>query len=272
MEIKWISTVVGTSACGRWSSADERGGRGVMDMLQRYRPARLVLVGALLLLGLASCVTTSDPVVDRSTTSRKLSSLAPAQGPKPKVTIYQFNSTVPEISPASATDMFMTALIKSRRFMVLERQRLNESVYREKQMNQQGMTTGNTAQYRLTGADYVFVGTVTEANPTSSRTGVAGTYRGLGVETSGEKGEIGLDIRVLDARTGAVLDAVNVRKEIAEGGFSVSGVGAFLRSVTKKNLKGADVAVSHDRKEGVDKALRACIEEAIYELARRYAP
>jgi len=242
-----------------------------MSMLWRYSATLIVLLAVLSCLGISSCVTTTDPVVDKSTTSRKLSSLAPAKGARPRVTIYQFNSTVPEISAASATDMFMTALIKSRRFMVLERQRLDESVYREKQMNQQGMTTGNVAQHRLTGADYIFVGTVTEATPTSSRTGISGTYRGLGVESSGAKGEIGLDIRVLDARTGAVLDAVNVRKKIAEGGVSVSGVAAFLGSVTKKNLNGADVAVSHDRKESVDKALRAVIEEAIYELARRYA-
>ncbi len=212
----------------------------------------------------------NDPKVDDSPTTRKLESLPVRKGPKPTVTIYQFNSTVPEISPASATDMFITALIKSHTFAVLERQRLEESVYREKQLNQQGMTTGDTARQRLTGADYIFVGTVTEANAQASRTGVAGTFRGLGLESSGEKAEIGLDIRVLDARTGAVLDAVNVRKEVKEGGFSISGVGSLLSGLTKKSLKGADVGLARDSKEGIDKALRACIEEAIYELARRY--
>ncbi len=229
----------------------------------------LVLLAAAM--SVVSCAMVSNPAVDTSHTSRKLSSLSTVQGPKKKVTVYQFNSTVQEISPASATDMFMTALIKSRRFMVLERQRLDESVYREKQMNQQGMTSGDVAQYRLTGADYIFVGTVTEANPSARRTGLAGSVRGLGLESSGEVGEIGLDIRIIDARTGAVIDAVNVRKKVAEGGFSVSGIGSFLRSVTGKNLRGADASVTHDRKEGVDKALRACIEDAIYELARRYS-
>ncbi len=186
------------------------------------------------------------------------------------VTIYQFESQVPEVSPRSATDMFMTALIKTRTFAVLERQRLNESVYREKQLNQRGMTTGDVANYRLTGADYIFVGTVTEANATASRSGVAGSYKGLGVETSGENAEIGLDIRVLDARTGAVLDAVNTRKKISEGGVSISGVGSFLRSVTGKSVPGGDVSVAHDRKEGVDKALRESIEEAVNIIAKRW--
>ena len=188
--------------------------------------------------------------------------------PKKTVTIYQFDSTVPEVSPASATDMFTTALIKTRAFDVLERQRLDETVYQEKQLNQGGMTTGDVAQYRLTGADFIFTGAITEANAQKKKTGIAGSYDGVGLETSGEKAEIGLDVRVLDAKTGKVLDAVDVRKEIAQGGYSVSGLGKKLFG--KKKPKGANLGISHDRKQGVDKALRDCIEEAVNTLVSRY--
>ena len=212
----------------------------------------------------------SEPVTDNSKTSQKLQSLPRRQGPRKAVTIYKFRSTVQEVSPASATDMFATALIKARTFRVLERQQLNEGVNLEKQLNAQGMTTGNAAQHRLTGADYIFEGAITEANAQESNTGLSGTFRGLGAEKSDQKAEIGLDIRVLDAQTGEVLDAVNVRKKIDEGGFSLSGLGAFAQSLTKTNLHGADAALNRGHKEGVDKALRACIEEAIYQLASRY--
>jgi curli production assembly/transport component CsgG len=188
--------------------------------------------------------------------------------PKKTVTIYQFDSTVPEVSPASATDMFTTALIKTNAFEVLERQRLNESVYQEKQLNQGGMTTGDAAQHRLTGADFIFTGAITEANAQADRTGVAGSYDGVGVETSGERAEIGLDVRVLDARTGKVLDSVDVRKKISEGGYSVSGLGKKLFG--KKKVKGANLGIAHDKKEGIDKALRECIEEAVNTLVSRY--
>ena len=188
--------------------------------------------------------------------------------PKKTVTIYQFDSTVPEVSPASATDMFTTALIKSNAFDVLERQRLDESVYQEKQLNQGGMTTGDVAQYQITGADFIFVGAITEANAQKKKTGVAGSYDGVGLETSGEKAEIGLDVRVLDAKTGKVLDAVAVRKEIAQGGYSVSGLGKKLFG--KKKVKGANLGIAHDKKEGIDKALRDCIDEAVKTLVSRY--
>jgi len=233
---------------------------------------KLVCIAGLVFfsLSLSACMMESAPVADNSATSRKLANQPQHQGPKKTVTIYEFKSEVPEISAQSSTDMFTTALVKSHTFLVLERQRLEGSVYREKQMNQQGMTTGNVGNKQMTGADYIFVGAVTEANPTESRTGLAGTFKGLGVEKSGEKGEIGLDVRVLDAGTGAVIDAINVRKKISEGGYSVSGLGGFMNSMTNGKLGSADASVSHDKKEGVDKALRACIEEAIYQLASRY--
>lgn len=187
--------------------------------------------------------------------------------PKKTVTIYQFDSTVPEISPASATDMFTTALIQTNVFDVLERQRLDESVYQEKQLNQGGMTTGDVAQYQLTGADFIFTGAITEANTQADKTGVAGTYKGIGVETSGERGEIGLDVRVLDAKTGKVLDAVSVRQKVSQSGFSASGLGKLFG---KKKFKGANLGISHDKKEGIDKALRDCINEAVAKIVSRY--
>lgn len=226
----------------------------------------IVLTVSLLL---GACAT-SDPVADNSSTTRKLQHLPRPKGPRKIVTIYEFRSAVPEVSAAGATDMFTTALIKSGYFAVAERQRLEEGVVREKQLNAQGMTTGNTASQRLAGAQYVFEGAVTEANDEESSNGIAGTVRGLGVESSGQKGSIGLDVRVIDANNGLVIDSINVRKAIKQGGYSASGIGAFIQSFTNHDLQGADVSVSHGSKEGVDKAVRACIEEAIYQIVTRY--
>ncbi len=189
---------------------------------------------------------------------------------KPLVTIYQVKSTVREVSPASATDMFITSLVKSHRFVVLERQRLNESVYLEKQLNQQGRTTGRAAEKRLTGAKYIFVATITEANSNSKNNGMAGTFGGLGVESSEKEAEIGMDVRVLDASNGAIIDAVSVRKKVTQGGVSVSGIGSFLGSMAGIDTHGADVSVSNNSNEGIDKALRALIDQAVSKLAKRY--
>ncbi|MDT8273284.1 MAG: CsgG/HfaB family protein [Desulfomonilia bacterium] len=232
----------------------------------RFVTLVILLVCCCLLVGWGS----EDPKRDDSSTTKKLESLPRAQGPRPVVTIYEFRSSVPEVSAAAATDMFTTALIKSGSFAVAERQRLNEGVLREKQMNAQGMTTGNSANQQLSGAQYIFEGTVSEANPEESKTGLGGTFKGLGLETSGQKANLGLDVRVVDANTGVVLDAVNVRKPVKQSGLSAKGVGSFAQKFTKKSLGGADASVAHESKEGIDQALRACIEQAVYELVKRY--
>ncbi len=227
------------------------------------------MVGMILMLFPAYAMA-GDAYTDHSATSQRLEHLGAQRDSKPMVTIYQVKSTVREVSAASATDMFITALVKSHRFLVMERQRLDESVYREKQMNQQGLTTGHVAEKRMTGANYIFVAAITEANSGASSTGAAGTFAGLGLESSGKDAEIGMDVRILDAGTGAIIDAINVRKKVSQGGMSLSGVGSFLGSMVGINTHGADASVSHDSKEGVDKALRALIEQAVYELAKRY--
>jgi len=211
-----------------------------------------------------------DPEVDKSSTTKKLESLPRAEGSRRVVTIYEFRSSVSEVSGTAATDMFTTALIKSGAFAVAERQRLNQGVAYEKQLNAQGQSTGSVARSQLKGAEFIFEGTVSEANVQASKTGGGGVFQGLGVEASGEKATIGVDVRVVSASTAEVLDAVNVRKPVKSGGFSMSGIGAFAQRLTKKNLQGADAGVAHEGREGVDEALRACIEEAVYLLVQRY--
>lgn len=231
-----------------------------------YVSCFILLFASLMLTGWGG----SDPKIDKSSTTKKLEGLERTRGDRKVVTIYEFRSSVSEVSGTAATDMFTTALIKSGKFAVAERQRLNEGVALEKQLNAQGQTTGQVAQYQLKGAEFIFEGTISEANDNASRTGIGGAIRGLGMETSGEKAVLGVDVRVISAATGEVLDAVNVRKPIKAGGFSLSGVGSFVQSFTNKNLQGADVGVAHEGREGVDEALRACIEQAVYEIVKRY--
>ncbi len=76
-----------------------------------------------------------EPQMDNSATTQKLESLPRVEGNRKVVTIYEFRSSVPEISAAAATDMFTTALIKSGTFTVAERERLNQGVAFEKQLN-----------------------------------------------------------------------------------------------------------------------------------------
>jgi curli biogenesis system outer membrane secretion channel CsgG len=92
------------------------------------------------------------------------------------------------------------------------------------------------------------------------------------VQTASAADSIGLDVRIVDAHTGLVVDAVNVVKKIEAGTTGISGVGNLLNAIpgVRRNLPvPVDAESRSSRKEGVDRALRETINVAVAELARR---
>ena len=218
----------------------------------------------------------SDPVIDNSHSTQRLQNPQRPSGPRTVVTIYEFRSAVPEVNGANATDMFITALMKSGAFAVAERARLSEGVMREKQLNAAERTTGNTASRKIAGARYIFEGAVTESNVAEQEQGGGFSIGGMEVGGGTRKDAIGIDVRVVEVDSGTVVDAVNVRKAIDSSGTAVAGVGNLLSSIRALSGRGdiplnPDVNYRSSRRESVDKALRACIEFAVAELVQRYA-
>ncbi len=196
----------------------------------------------------------------------------------PAVTIREFRSSVPEVTPRGATDMFMTALVKTRKFRVLERARMTEGIAAEKALNQQGMTTGQSGQSQYQAATYMFEATVseatTDANKTSFSLGIAGVAAGKGWSSD----TIAIDVQVTDVESGVVVDAIDVRREIKGVETKVGGVTTALTNLLTRGRGGAlaEALAPTDeyvnaRKDSVDKALREAIEEAVNEIAKRFA-
>jgi curli biogenesis system outer membrane secretion channel CsgG len=211
----------------------------------------------------------SNARIDDSASSKDLARVKRQSGARPTVAIYDFRSAVPDVQVAAAQEMFVTALIKSGAFAVAERQRLNEGVMRERQLNSSGITTGAAAG-QVAAARYVFEVVVSEANRGASDSSQTINIGGMTVGGGKSADAIGLDVRVVDVQTGLVVDAVNAVKEIEASTTTVSGVGNLLRSFSNfTSPVSLDADSRSGRKEGVDRALRACIEVAVAELARR---
>ena len=214
----------------------------------------------------------SNARVDDSASSKELRAIKRQAGAKPAVAIYEFRSAVPDVQAAAAQEMFVTALIKSGAFAVAERQRLNEGLMRERALNNSGITAGPAAG-QVAAARYVFEVVVSEANRGASDNAQSITIGGMTIGGGRSADAIGLDVRIVDVQTGLVVDAVNVVKAIEASTSTISGVGNLLGAL--RGLAGKTLPVSVDaesrssRKEGVDRALRACIEVAVAELARR---
>ncbi len=190
------------------------------------------------------------------------------------VSIYEFRSQVSQITQGSATDIFMTALVKSRQFRVVERNRLNEGVAQEKRMNGAGQTTGSAAQHALRGAQYLFEGAVTEANA-----GVNGKQGGInigGLQLGGSKSKdvISVDVRILDADSGDVLDSVTASRPVKASSMGISGTAALAGTIAAARGGSAspftpDVSTQTADQTGIDATVRGCIEDAVLELVKR---
>jgi len=220
------------------------------------------------MLASAGCTASKPPAVDHSSTTQSLESLPRHQGPRKVVAIYDFESVAPDIvSPQAATDMFTTALIKSGAFAVAERS--NQAVKREQELKKAVKPKARAP--KVASADYIFVGKISEANLGQDQNKGKVSVGGMDLGANKNKDSIGIDVRIVDATSGLVLDSVNVRKEIAASGAGASGVGKLIGKFVNTKGLDPDVEASTSKKEGKDEALRACVEQAVLELVRRYA-
>ncbi len=216
-----------------------------------------------------------DPVSDRSSTTQKLEGLPGVPlAARPMVTVYEVTSNVSELEARAATAMFTTALIKSKQFRVLERNKIANGVAREREMNQTGVTSGSSATKQIKGANVIFEATISEATAAKSSGSGGFSIGGMQLGGGSTKDEVGMDVRVLSVGTGEVLDAINVRKEVDSSQSSVSGIGNLLGTLAAnsgQDFRGLnpDANFQSTRKESMDRAMRALMEQAIFELAQR---
>ncbi len=243
-----------------------------MHRLHLHRIAA-VLASTVVLTACADTPTAEAPQVDRAASTQALKKLPRKAGERIAVAIYEFRSSVGEIAARGSTDMFKTALVQSGQFRVVERARLNEGVVREKQLNASGLSTGKAGTEHLTGARYIFEGSITEAN--ASQTQRSGGFSVAGMEVSGSsnKDVIGIDVRIVDVATGDVVDVVTVKKSVASDTAGISGIGNLVGTMLAKKGRSTtyvpDVQLQQQRRESLDVALRAVIDQAVIERAGR---
>lgn len=146
-------------------------------------------------------------------------------GPRKTIAVTKFDATGGFVSRYGGWDvggglaaMLASELTRTNRFIVVERADL-DSVLREQEMALAGVTANKTPEAgQLMGAQVLVRGSVTEFGEHESGGGVsvgAGFGDLLGaVGPRWSKGTIAIDLRLIDATTGQVLEAHTVRKEL----------------------------------------------------------
>ena len=144
-------------------------------------------------------------------------------------------------------DMLTTELVKSGKYVVIERQEISR-IIEEQRMGQSGLITAESAAQvgKLLGVELVIIGALTEYGMTKGGTGVR--VKGIRVGVKSQKATVGIDVRMINTSTGVILAAENVRKESTSRGLRLSTPqGGF------DNRKDFDSSV-------VGKATRSCID------------
>lgn len=150
-------------------------------------------------------------------------------------------------------DMLTTALFNTNRFIVLEREQLDE-VLAEQDLAAEGrVKKGSEAKIgEVYGAELLITAAVTEFEGTQA--GAAGGTKILGVAVGGgvKKGHVAIDIRIIDTNTSQIVAAASV-----EGDAKSFGVGGAT------HVGSIPVGLGGFSKTPIEKAIRVCIQEAV---------
>lgn len=163
----------------------------------------------------------------------------------------------PDFGPG-LTEMLMTALSKSNRFILLERSdKALQDIQREQ--TQGGVTDATRAQLNnLMGAEVLIRGALTDFSSEQSKTDSKGLLSGIGLSESKSSAKVAIDIRIYDVSTGEIIDS-----ERATGQMSAKGVGLDL-SRNDLNLDSSSFQSST-----LGKATRKAIENAVFVICSK---
>ena len=162
---------------------------------------------------------------------------------KPVVSIADFKKTVAigwwggQVGRDMA-DMLANELMGTKQFRVVERQKIG-AVLAEQDLAASGRIKKGTGAKtgELTGAQYMITGAVTAYQENVADTGGGLSFKGIKLGGSKGKAYIAVDIRVIDASTGEVVDSRTVEANSSKGGvrlgFFKSGVGGNFNTKKK---------------------------------------
>ena len=210
-------------------------------MLKRRRGFLLVglVVAFLFVLGCAG--TSTDTKEDEGATPRTL----PAynySGKKIVVVVMDFETKVPGQGwqvGQGASDMLITALVKSKKYDVYERNKLN-AIMREQKLQMSGAVDTSTAVQmgKLVGAKYIITGAVTEYGMARS-----GAHGGGWFDVGKKRYRATVDVRAVNVQTGRIAFADTGSGELKSTAVSVLGFGGGENFDAKKASESMRMAI-----------------------------
>jgi len=155
------------------------------------------------------------------------------------------------------TDQLTDALVQSGQFTVLERETLTD-VISEQDMAASGrfQQSKSARTGKLTSAQILIKGTITEFESKSSGSGAGIGFGGVRIGSKKGESHVGLIIRLIDTTTGEVLNSKRVEGKAQSGGFKLG-----------LDLGGVDFGTDSFKKTPLGKAMQIAIDNAVEYIA-----
>lgn len=183
---------------------------------------------------------------------------APYTGPKKRIAVTKFENKVKgtygswNIGEGMA-EQLTTALIKTGRFVVVERQALQD-VLGEQELGQTGIIKKETAAKvgQVLGAQIIVRGVVSEFEQEESGGGGGIGFRGFSIGGKSSNAHVGIDIRLIDASSGQVLTSHNSAGKAESSGVAFGVSRGFF-----------DFGADSFKNAPIGQATRQAIEDAV---------
>jgi len=151
-------------------------------------------------------------------------------GPKQVIAVLPFANRVQNVYGSYAlgeglSEILITELLRTNRFQLVERELLAE-VLREQELAMTGLTNNASSPSvgRLSGAQYMIRGAVTEFNDQAGGGGVNISYSKAEAGTRSSRAYVGIDVRIVDNSTGQIYASYNAHAEANSRGLSLAAV------------------------------------------------
>ena len=233
-------------------------------MKKYYLSLGIVLALSLLIIG---CATTTQ-VTSYGGPNIQQAQAEPYNGPKARIAVLEFKDKTVKTGwmggwlrtwgvewsqvGEGMREMLTTALFNTNRFIVLERELLDE-VMKEQDLGASGrIKKGTEAKTgEIYGADLLITGAVTEFQGSQSGAGLGTKIAGAILGGAIKRAHVAIDIRIIDANTSQIVAATSVEGKATDFGGLIGG------------KIGLPVALGGFSKTPIEKAIRACIQKAV---------
>lgn len=226
-------------------------------MLKKHTGILTLLV---VLMFLTGCVTAGGTSNVRSDQEQAQAVYPPYDGPKKRIAVLPFDNKISgrwwdrswNIEDR-LTEMVITELMKTDRFIVVERGALDE-VMAEQDLGAGGRVRGETAAKigEVLGAQVLVKGAITEFAEKESGGAGGIALQGIAIGGRTNTGHVAMDMRLIDATTGQILQSHRAESKIKSTGFG--GIGFF---------SGIAFGGTAYKKTALGKATRGAVADAV---------